>query len=478
MADILTPDLCVIGAGAGGLAAAEAAATFGASVVVVERGKLGGLSLNSASVPAKALLAAARQVQAMRSGAPFGITPEEPRINTRRMHDHLDQVITAIAPRDAEARLQALGIELVKADARFVDARTLNAGETLIRARRFILATGARSTLPAISGLETVPYFTTETIFDNTRKLTHLVVIGAGPVGLEIAQAYQRLGTTVTVIEAGLPLAASDPELADIALRRLHDDGVDIRPNTEVTSILARSMGIGVLVKSGETEQLLDASHILVATGRTPNLDGLDLEKAGIRRAKADSRQLQLTPGLRTSNRRVFAVGDVAGGTQSVHLARQQGEQIAANILFYQPVRLRPELVPHVTYTDPEIAEIGLTEAAARARVKAGVVVTRWAFAENDRAKADRNGFGTAKLITDRNGKILGAGIVGNGAGELIALFSLALSRGMTARHLMDLAAPYPTYAEIARRLGLEFHRGLGANPLLRRIVEFVRYLP
>jgi pyruvate/2-oxoglutarate dehydrogenase complex dihydrolipoamide dehydrogenase (E3) component len=174
----------------------------------------------------------------------------------------------------------------------------------------------------------------------------------------------------------------------------------------------------------------------------------------------------------------VFAVGDVAGGEQSVHLARQQGEQIAANILFYWPLRLRPELVPHVTYTDPEIAEIGLTEAAARAKVKAGVVVTRWAFAENDRAKADRNSFGTAKLVTDRNGKILGAGIVGNGAGELIALFSLALSRGMTARHLMDLVAPYPTYAEIARRLGLEFHRDLGANPLLRRIVEFVRYLP
>lgn len=478
MADILTPDLCVIGAGAGGLAAAEAAATFGASVVVVERGKLGGLSLNSASVPAKALLAAARQAQAMRAGAPFGITPEEPRINTRRMHEHLDAVITAIAPRDAEARLQALGIELIKADARFVDARTISAGETLIRARRFVLATGARSVPPVIQGLETVPYFTTETIFDNTRKLTHLVVISAGPVGLEIAQAYRRLGTDVTVIEAGQPLAKSDPELADIALNRLRDEGVDIRVNTEVTAILARSMGIGVAVKSGEAEQLLDASHILVATGRTPSLDGLDLDKAGIRRSKDDATQLQLTPGLRTSNRRVFAVGDVAGGEQSVHLARQQGEQIAASVLFYRPVRQDAALVPRVTYTDPEIAEIGLTEAEARAGVRAGVVVTRWSFAENDRARADRNTFGTAKLITDRAGRILGAGIVGNGAGELIALFSLALSKKMTARDLMGFVAPYPTYAEIARQLGLEFHRGIGGNPMLRRIAEFVRYLP
>lgn len=478
MADILTPDLCVIGAGAGGLAAAEAAAAFGASVVVVERGKLGGLSLNSASVPAKALLAAAARVQTMRSGAAFGITADEPRVNTRRLHDHLDQVITAIAPRDAEARLLALQIELLRADARFVDARTLSAGETLIRARRFVLATGARAVLPAIPGLETVPYFTTETIFDNTRKLTHLVVIGAGPVGLEIAQAHRRLGSAVTVVEAGQPLAESDPELAEIALRRMREEGVDIRPMTEVTAILARSMGIGVAIKSGENEHLLDASHILVATGRVPNLEGLDLDKAGIRRSKSDQSRLQLTPGLRTTNRRVFAVGDVTGGEQSAHLAELQGERVAASVLFRLPVRLQPELIPHVTYSDPEIAEIGLSEAAARLRVKTGVVVTRWSFAENDRARADRNTFGTAKLVTDRYGRILGAGIVGHGAGELIALFSLAISRGLSARHLMAFVAPYPTYAEIARRLGFEFHRGLGTNPLLRRLAEVLRYLP
>jgi pyruvate/2-oxoglutarate dehydrogenase complex dihydrolipoamide dehydrogenase (E3) component len=478
MADILTPDLCVIGAGAGGLAAAEAAATFGASVVVVERGKLGGLSLNSTAVPAKALSAAAAHAQTMRAGNGFGITADEPRINTRRVHDHLDQVITAIAPRDAEARLQALGIEVLKADARFVDQKTLSAGETLIRARRFVLATGARTEPPAIPGLETVPYFTTETIFDNTRKLTHLVVIGAGAVGLEIAQAYRRLGSAVTVIEPGLALPASDPELAEIALRRMREEGVDIRPDTAVTSILARSMGIGVAVKSGEAEQVLDASHILVATARVPNLDGLDLDKAGIRRQKTDSSRLQLTPGLRTTNRRVFAVGDAAGGEQSVHLARMQGEKIAAKLLFGLPVRQRPDLVPRVSYTDPELAEIGLTEDEARKRSKAGVIVTRWSFAENDRARADRATFGTAKLVTDRQGRILGAGVVGGGAGELIALFSLAMSRGLTARHLMDFVSPYPAYAEIARRLGLEFHRGLGNNRLLRRIAEFVRYLP
>ncbi|HEY9011782.1 MAG TPA: FAD-dependent oxidoreductase [Devosia sp.] len=478
MADILTPDLCVIGAGAGGLAAAETAAGFGASVVLVERAKLGGLSLNSGAVPAKALLAAAAHAQALRNAGGFGIAVDEPRIHTRRVHDHLDQVIAGLVPRDAAARLKALGVEVIAADARFVDGKTLSAGETLIRARRFVLATGARSVLPAISGLETVPYFTTETIFDNTRKLTHLVVIGAGALGLEIAQAYRRLGSDVTVVEPGRPLPGSDPELAEIALKRMREEGVDIRPETEVTAILARSMGIGVAVKSGEAEQMLDASHILVATARRPNLDGLDLEKAGIRRAKGDTTRLQLTPGLRTTNRRVFAVGEVTGGDASVHLAAQQGERVAAAVLFARPVRQKPELVPHVTYTDPEIAEVGLTEAAARAKHGAGVLVTRWSFAENDRARADRQAFGTAKLVTDKNGRILGAGIVGSGAGELVALFSLALSRRLTARHLMDFVAPYPTYAEIARRLGLEFHRSMAASPVLRRIAEFVRYLP
>lgn len=477
MADILTPDLCVIGAGAAGLALAEAARAFGASVIVVERGKLGGISLNSGSVPAKALAAAGAHAQTLRSGTPFGISAEEPRINTRKMHDHLDQVIAGIAPRTAEARLTAIGAELIKAEARFIDQRTLSAGETLIRARRFAIATGARPVVPTVPGIEGIAFFTTETIFDNTRKLTHLVVIGAGPLGLEIAQSYRRLGAQVTVIETGTPLAQSDPELAAIALRRMVEEGVDIRPNTVVTQIQPRSMGIGVTVRTGEQEQLLDVSHVLVATGRTPNLDGLDIDKAAIRRQKADPRFLELTAGLRTSNRRVYIIGDAAGGEQSAHLGEYHAQLVAGNLLFRLPLRPRLDHVPSVTYSDPEIAEVGLSETAAQLKHKGRVLVTRWSFAENDRARATRQTFGTAKMITDRRGKILGAGIVGNGAGELIALFAFAIANGLSARHLMAFVAPYPTYSEIARRLGLEFFRGQGSNPALRRLAEALRLL-
>jgi pyruvate/2-oxoglutarate dehydrogenase complex dihydrolipoamide dehydrogenase (E3) component len=478
MAEILTPDLCVIGAGAGGLAVVAAARAHGANVVLVERGKMGGDSLNAASMPSKAIVAAGHHANAIRTGAVFGIAADEPRINSRKLHDHVQQVIAALAPDGTPARLEALGAEIVKAEATFVDPRTLSAGETLVRARRFVIATGSRSLLPEIPGLLSVPYFTTETIFDNTRKLTHLVIIGAGPVGLELAQAYNRLGTQVSVVEPGRPLPQSDPELAEVALRRMREEGVDIRADTEVTLIQARSQGIGVIVKSGEREEMLDASHILVNVGRAPNLDSLALDKARIKRLAFDAARLEIGPGLKTTNRRVYAIGDAAGGSQSAHLADYQARIVVQNALFGLPLRQQPELIPSATYTDPEIAEVGLTEAEAREKRKDDFIVTRWSFAQNDRARALQQGFGVAKLITDRRGRILGAGIVGAAAGELIALFSFAVANRLSARHLAGFVAPYPTLSDVARQLGLEVERKQGPDPVLARLLALNRLLP
>lgn len=473
MADILTPDLCVIGAGAGGLAAAELAARAGASVVLVEKSKLGGLSLHATAVPARALAAAAGHARAIRDAAAFGLAVDEPRFSARRLHDHLDQVIGSLAPRDAAPRLAALGIQILAAEARFVDARTISAGETLIRARRFILATGARPVLPAIPGLNDVPFFTTETIFDNTRKLTHLVVLGADPRALEIAQAQARLGAAVTLVDAGAVLPKLDPDLADVVLRRLADEGVALRPMTEIVAILPRSMGIGVAIRTNEGEQVLDASHILVATARRPNLESLDLRAAGIRSLKGDA-GLRLSPNRRTSNRRVYAVGDVAGGLQSVEQAMLDGQGVAREILYLLPYRPDPLRLPQVLYTDPEIAWIGLSEKAAGR----GAIVTRASFADNDRARADRNTLGVAKLVTDRSGRILGAAIVGRGAGELISLFSLALSQRLGVAQLAGFVAPHPTYAAIVGQLLREHARNAPPSPLLRQFAELVRYLP
>jgi pyruvate/2-oxoglutarate dehydrogenase complex dihydrolipoamide dehydrogenase (E3) component len=474
MADILTPDLCVIGAGAGGLVAAETAARAGARVVLIEKARFGGLGLHATAVPARALAAAADHARAIRDAAGFGLSVDEPRFSARRLHEHVDQVVRALAPRDAAPRLAALGIQIIAAEARFVDPRTISAGETLIRARRFILATGARPALPLLPGLNDVPFFTTETIFDNTRKLTHLVVLGADPRALEIAQAQARLGAAVTVVDAGAFLPKLDPDLADVVLRRLGDEGVVLRPMTELVAILPRSMGIGVAIRTAEGEQVLDASHILVGTTRQPNLENLDLRAAGIRSLKGDA-GLRLSPSRRTSNRRVYAVGDVAGGVQSVEQAMLDGRGVVREILTLLPYRPDPQRLPQVVYTDPELAWVGLSERDPAAR---GAIVTRAAFADNDRARADRNTLGMAKLVTDRAGRILGAAIVGRGAGELIALVSLALSQRLTVAQLGGFVAPHPTYAAIVAQLAREHARNAPPAPWLRQFVELVRYLP
>lgn len=476
MADILTPDLCVIGAGSGGLAVAEAARAYGVSVVLVEKARLGGTTLSTGAIPAKALGAAAAHAQAMRNATAFGIVAEDPKINFRRVHDHVDQVIASLSPMNAVGRLEALGVDIVRGAARFTDRRAVMVGETEIRARRFVVATGARLPVPPIPGLDAVPYFTSETILDNTRKLTHLVVIGGGALALELAQAYCRLGTEVTVVENGPVLAGFDPELAALVLKRVAEEGVKLRANAVVTAIQPRSMGIGVAVRDGDADQVLDASHILVATERVPNLSGLDLDKAGVRMNKADPRLLRLSPALQTSNPRIYAIGDAAGG-QSVQAAVRQAQIVVRGALLGVMVRATTLRVPRVVSTDPELAEIGLNESQARTRHGIGFRVTRWSFADNDRARATRDTYGLAKLITDRSGRILGAGVVGPGASELVSLFSLAIAGGLRADKLAELVAPYPSFAEIAVRLGEEFRRGETQKPLLRQWINLNRLL-
>ncbi|MBN9363117.1 MAG: NAD(P)/FAD-dependent oxidoreductase [Devosia sp.] len=458
------------------MAVAEVARAYGASVVLVEKARLGGNALSTGAIPAKALVAAAAHAQAVREGGAFGIAADDPRVNFRRVHDHVEQVINALAPQHAAARLGALGVEVVEGTARFINRRAVTAGDTEIRARRFVIATGARLPVPSIPGLDAVPYFTSETILDNTRKLTHLVVIGGGPLGLELAQAYARLGSQVTLAENGPMLPGYDPELAAIALKRIAEEGVSLWPHAAVTAIQPRSMGIGVVVQNGESEQLLDASHILIAAERMPNLAGLDLDKAGIRMSKADPRLLQLSPALKTTNARVYAVGDAAGG-QSVQAAVQQAHAVVRSVLLGIMAKPDPLRVPRVVSTDPELAEIGLNESSARTRHGIGFRVTRWSYADNDRARAARETYGLAKLITDRSGRILGAGVVGPGAAELVSLFSLAMASGLGANKLAELVAPYPSFAEIAVRLGEEFRRGEAAKPLLRQWISLNKLL-
>lgn len=472
---VLKPDLCVIGAGSGGLTAAAAARALGASVVLVERGAMGGDCLNYGCVPSKALIAAARHAEAIRRAPGFGVFAGTPRTDFAAVHDHVHDVIAGIAPNDSVERFEGLGVEVIRAEARFSDRRTVTAGEKTIRARRFVVATGSRPAIPAIPGLEKVSYLTNETVFALKDLPGHLLVVGGGPIGMELAQAYRRLGADVTVFDMERPLGREDPELAAVALERIAREGVSVRPRTRVEAVGRSGEGVRVKVRDGDGEREVFGSHLLLAIGRTPNVESLGLETAGI---GFDRRGIAVDKGLRTSNRRVYAVGDVCTNLRFTHVANYHAGLVVRNALFGLPVKVDRDIVPWATYTDPEIAQVGLSEEAARTRFGDTIRTTRWTFAENDRARAERETEGLVKLVTDRRGRILGAGIAGLGAGELISLFAFAVANRLKVGSLAAFIAPYPTLSEIARRVGIEFYRDKLDNPWLKRLLALNRILP
>ncbi|MDP3895640.1 MAG: FAD-dependent oxidoreductase [Mesorhizobium sp.] len=472
MAKILTPDICVIGAGSGGLSVAAAAAAFGVPVVLVEKGLMGGDCLNYGCVPSKALIAAGKQAHALRHGARFGIRDVEPEVDFRKVNQHVKAVIAAIAPNDSVERFTALGVHVIQAEAKFTGPRTVTAGEFEIRARRFVVATGSSPLVPPIPGLDTVDYLTNETIFEQTRKPGHLVIVGGGPIGMELAQAHRRLGCDVTVLEGMKALGKDDPELAAHVLKSLRAEDIVIREGAKVTAVERRGKsGVRVHVDTAEGVEAIDGTHLLLAVGRAANVEGLDLGKAGI---AFDRKGIKVTPKLRTSNRRVYAIGDVAGGLQFTHVAGYHGGLVIRPLLFRLGAAENRAIIPWVTYTDPELAHVGMTEAEALAKLK-GVRILRWPFAENDRAQAEHRTGGFIKLVTSARGKILGASIVGANAGEMINIYALAVSKGMGVRDIAGYVPPYPTMSEIGKRAAITYFAGATRKPVVRGLVRFLR---
>ena len=464
-------DIAVIGAGSAGLSVAAAAAQFGEKIVLFEKGEMGGDCLNYGCVPSKSLIAASKAAHAQRSSAHYGVAAVEPKVDFAKVMDYVQSVIAAIEPNDSQERFEKLGVVVVRAPAKFINANEVEAEGKIYSARKFVIATGSRAGVPPIAGLKDVPYFTNENIFKNRVLPKHLIVIGGGPIGLELAQAHRRLGSQVTVLEAFQPLAKDDPELTSIVLDALKSDGIDIRAQVAIAEIKKTKSGIEVVLKDGG---VVSGSHLLVAAGRVPNIENLNLEAAGIEFTK---RGVTVDQGLRSTNKKVYAAGDVAGGLQFTHVAGYHAGLIIRNALFKFPVKNRTDIIPWVTYTDPELSHVGLTEADARKTLGDSVKVLRWNFAENDRAQAEGKTKGMIKVILGKKSRIIGASIVGPQAGELIAPWVLAVSQGLKISAFANVVLPYPTLSEIGKRAAITNYAGLAQKPLLRRALGILKLL-
>ncbi|MGI9524530.1 MAG: dihydrolipoyl dehydrogenase family protein [Hyphomicrobiaceae bacterium] len=471
--DTVETDICVIGAGSGGLSVAAAAAAFGRPVVLVEKGRMGGDCLNFGCVPSKALITAGNRAHAMRTAASFGIENVQPTVDWEAVHGHVQQVIAAIAPNDSVERFAGLGVRVIQDAAKFTSNDTVRAGDISIKARRFVIATGSVPAVPSIPGLQGVPFFTNETLFDNTQPIDHLIVIGGGPIGMEMAQAHLRLGSRVTVVEAHKAMRKDDPELASALLHRLRTEGVIIREGASIENVSGGAGAIQLTLASLKGGETLSGSHLLVAAGRDPNIIDLGLEAAGIR---YDRRGIQVDRGLVTSNRKVFAIGDCAGGPQFTHVANYHAGIVIRRALFRMPAKVNDTIIPWVTFTDPELAHCGLTEEEARTKY-AKIGVLRWPFHENDRAQAERTTAGMIKVVTGRRGRILGATILGERAGELIQMWALAIAQNLKIKAMTDWISPYPTLSEVNKRVAYRHFGAAAGDAAVRRLINWLAKL-
>ena len=470
MTEQIETDVCVIGGGAGGLSFAAGAAQMGANVILLEKNKMGGDCLNYGCIPSKALITASRAAQTIRSAERFGVGSAELKVNFKKIRDHIRGVVADIAPHDSEERFQALGVRVIRSHGRFSGPRSIAAGDYEIFAKRIIISTGSAPAIPDISGLDKVPFFTNETIFDNSEPFEHLLVIGGGPIGMELAQAHRRLGAKVTVIEAFKVLANDDSDLAAVVMDRLITEGVDVQERVLVKKITGVANAISIEAERDGRKVNFEGSHLLIAVGRKPNTDDLNLEAAGIDTGPGG---IPVNARMQTANKRVYAIGDVVEGHNFTHVAGYHAAIAIRNILFRLPAKADYTALPWVTFTSPELAQVGLTEHSARAKF-GDVKVLEADFSENDRAHTEAETVGRLKVITTNKGVVVGASLVGEGAGEIIQSWCLPISKKLKIKNIAGLVLPYPTLGEINKRAaGSYFTPSLFGG----RIKALVRFL-
>ena len=466
-------NVLIIGGGSGGLSVAAGASQMGADVVLLEGHKLGGDCLNFGCVPSKALIASGKAAYAQQHSAQYGVSNAAGAVDYAAAKDHVADVIAQIEPMDSQERFEGFGINVIREFGRFISKTEVQAGDTIIKARRIVIATGSAPLVPPIPGLDNVPYETNETLFELREKPEHLLIIGGGPIGMEMAQAHVRMGCKVTVIEGAKALSKDDPEMAEVVLDTMREEGIVIEEDALASEIRGKAGAIEVEAKDG---RIFKGSHLLMAVGRKSNTGKLDLEKAGIKTTRTG---IEVDAGMRTTNRKVYAIGDVAGGLQFTHVAGYHAGVIIRSMLFGLPSKAKTTHIPWATYTDPELSQVGLTEAQAHELHGTKLEVVRFHYHHNDRAIAERKTKGFIKVMVVK-GRPVGASIVGYQAGELINLWALALANNMKMSQIAAMVSPYPTIGEVNKRAaGAYFTPRLFESDMVKRVVGFVqRFIP
>jgi pyruvate/2-oxoglutarate dehydrogenase complex dihydrolipoamide dehydrogenase (E3) component len=444
-------DLCVIGGGSAGLVSAAGAATLGAKVLLIEKNRLGGDCLYTGCIPSKALIHSAEVAHTISTAQRFGLSAQLNPIDQRSVMNRVAEVIKTIEPNDSPERFREMGIDVVFAEAQFIAEDCILVKGREITARNFVLATGSRPFIPPIPGLDTVDYFTNENIFDVKENIEHLIVIGSGAIGCEMAQSFARLGTKVTLLSNTGLLPIEDADMSGVVEQQFIADGIDLHLRGMISHFEKMPTGVCAHVKD-EYQDLTTAvvaSHILIATGRRANVENLGLDKADV---AVENGRLKVDARLRTTNKHIYACGDVAGPFLFTHMAEHQAGVVLRNALFHLPAKAQTTSIPWCTFTDPELARVGLSQQEAEQQAIKHSVYT-FPFSEIDRGIAEGTSDGMAKIITNPKGKLLGACIVGPHAGELIAEYVLAISQGLNVSALSNTIHIYPTLAQINRRV-------------------------
>ena len=468
----LKADIAIIGGGAAGLSTAAGAAMLDLDVVLFEKGEMGGDCLNYGCVPSKALLTAAKYAQNFRDANKYGIDAGAPSIDWEKVKAHVQKAIDTIAPVDSQERFEGLGCTVVREHAKFKDANTIVSDSVEVKAKRIIIATGSTAFVPPIPGIAETPYVTNEEIFHLPEFPKQLLILGGGVIGMEMAQAFQRLGSEVTVIEMGKAMGRSDPDHAAIVIQQLRDEGVSILEGHKAVHISGTDGAVTVGMDVDGVEKSVSGTHLLVAVGRKAAIGGLDLEAGNV---DNDGRHITVGETLRSSsNKKVWALGDVAGKGQFTHQAGWHASVFTRRALFKQRTKADSLPPPAVTYTSPELAQLGLSEAEARAKYGDAVKTTSFPFHENDRAIAEGKTLGEAKIIY-KGSKILGANIVGEGAGDIIQLVSVAMSNKLKLTALTNFISPYPTRAEVVKRAASAAYTDVVFGSKMKRLVSILK---